>query len=356
MKIVKDYWVKPFGTAISCIDTVDGECPRGLSVDECIQKCEASPYCNAGYHVSFQDLPLQSYCVPLNTTFYQNANFLDNVISPNNKTRLSADNGVDVKVFYNPQRFPPDVHIVDTPYLFFSNTCFLVQDRGALGKFYLHSDFTFYPIQATAMTVVLGQEGTLLTEFDLRITTGSGVYFINNNEFSVLYYDRDARTFSWIPYSGSPYSYAFRDHPPGFVNEKEPFQLYNILHQKYMSVEEGTNKLVWSDEKPVYPLSFELDPTSRVNQFSRTNWKDVQRLFPRVWKFVNEERIPQFLCENFSNCTVRTAKNLPTTKTSWKTTLVMAVLTGLLWLTIVLWVVLRAGERRGTPGSKTPTP
>ena len=345
MKVVEDRWVKPFGTGISCIDTVDGECPRGLSLEECVQKCEASPYCNAGYHVSFRDIPLSSYCAPLNTIFYQNANFLDNVISPQNKTRLSADNGIDVRVFYNPQRFPDNVNLMDTPYLFFSNTCFLVQDRGALGKYYLHSDFVFYPLPATAMSVVLGQSGTLLTDFDLRITTASELYFIKNNEFSVLFFDRNLHTFSWTPYSGTPYSYAFRDHSPGFVNEKEGFQLFNAKHQEYLSVDPSTNKMVWSKEKPVYPLSFELDPTSRVNQLSRTRWNDVPRVFPDFWNFVNEKQVPQFLCDNFSNCTVRTASPL-VTKGAWTTTMAMVVLTAILLLTVLVIFVVAPGKAK----------
>jgi len=356
MKVVEDRWVKPFGTGISCIDTVDGECPRGLSLEECMKKCEASPYCNAGYLVSFRDIPLPSYCAPLNTIFYQNANFLDNVISPVNRTRLSADNGIDVRVFYNPERFPDNVNIMDTPYLFFSNTCFLVQDRGAQGKYYLHSDFVFYPLPATAMSVVLGQSGTLLADFDLRITTASELYFIKNNEFSVLFYDREAHLFSWMPYSGTPYSYAFRDHPSGFVNEKEGFQLYNVKHEQYLSVDPSTNKMVWSADKPAYPFSFELDTTSRVNQFSRTRWNDVPRVFPDFWNFVNEKQVPQFLCDNFSNCTVRTASSLET-KGVWVTTVVMGVLTTVVFLTVlVICVVVPGGATPERPRNKISMP
>lgn len=338
MKVLDGYWVKPFGTGMSCIDTVDAECPRGLSLEECMKRCEDSPYCNAGYHVSFDDLPLQSYCVPLNTIFYQNSNFLDNVIAPHNSTRLSADNGIHLRVFYNPERFPPDTNLLDTPYLFFSNTCFLVQDRGSLGRFYLHSDFTFYPFRETAMTVVLGQEGTLFFDFDQRITSRSSVYFIKNNEYSVLYYDRDTGVFSWRPYSASAYTYAFRDHPDGFVNEQEPFQLFNTRHDQFLSVDLTTNKLQWSDHKARYPLSFELDPTSVVNQFSRSNWKEMPRLFPQFWESLNEKQIPQFLCENFKNCLDRTAPPLPLPRAVWIVVLILGILTILVWLLIIVLV------------------
>jgi hypothetical protein len=343
MKLLDGHWVKPFGTGISCIDTIDAECPRGISLEECMKQCEESPYCNAGYHVSFDEIPLPSYCVPLNTIFYQNSNFLDNAIAPTNKTRLSADNGIHVHVFYNPDRFPADENLMNTPYLFFSNTVYLVQDRGAQGgKYYLHSDFAFYPIQETAMTVVLGQENTLMTDFDLRLTTSSRLYFIKNDEYSILYYDREAYEFSWRPYSAIAYTYAFRDHPQGFVNEREPFQLFNGNHQQYLTVDHHTNRLVWSKDKSPYPLSFELDPTSPVNQFSRTNWKEVPRTFPQIWDSLNQKRIPQFLCENFNNCTTRTAQPLSPPFWIYLTAMVGTLV---ILVSIVSLIALRAARK-----------
>jgi hypothetical protein len=344
MKRLEGHWVKPFGTGMSCIDTVDAECPRGLSVEECMKQCEDSPYCNAGYHVSFDNLPLETYCVPLNTVFYQNSNFLDNVIDPNNNTKLSEDHGVHVQVFYNPERFPPNVELTNTNYLFFSNTCFIVQDRGDKGKYYLHSDFAFYPIQETAMSVILGQSGTLLFDFDLRITTASSLFFINNDEFSVLSYDIAKQTFSWNPYSGvftpENHRYSFEDHPEGFVNEKEPFQLYNSIHAQYLSVDLDSQKLVWSKNKSLFPFSFELDPSNMVNEFSRTNWKDVPLLFPKVWKHQNEQ-FSDFLCSNFRNCKNRQASPTPHHGSSVIFFWVLVGLTLTVWVIIIVFTVIQ---------------
>ena len=87
MEKIPGYWVKPFGTGMSCIDTIGGECLRGLSVEECMRVCENSPLCSAGYHYSFPGSV--SYCVPLNTTFYWNSDFRRQLLDPSvQKPRL----------------------------------------------------------------------------------------------------------------------------------------------------------------------------------------------------------------------------------------------------------------------------
>lgn len=331
MKILTDYSVRVFGTGMNCIDTVDGECARGLTVDECIKKCEDSPYCNAGYHVGFDDLPLETFCVPLNTIFYQNTNFLDNVIDVNNTTRLSRDNGMNMTIFYNEKRFPDDVNLLDKPYLFYSNNCYLYQDRGPQGRFYLHSDFCLYPIRETATTVVLAQTGTLLIDFDLRLTRDSGVTFLKSTELSALIFDPKAQRFVWMPYTTFAGGFTFRDHPGGFINEKETFYLVRESDEKYLAVsDDGSNRLTVSKEKPEWPFALELNTANLNNAFARTNWKETPQKFPKEWKNLND---PVFLCENFKNCRVRTASPFPTKQRA-------ATVTVLLSLTAVVCVAI----------------
>lgn len=342
MKILDGYWVKPFGTGISCIDTIDAECPRGISLEECMKRCEDSPYCNAGYHVSFKDLPLDSYCVPLNTVFYQNSNFLNNIIAPNNSTRLSRDNGIDVRVFYNNKRFPDDVALTNTPYLFYTNSCFLVQDRGKNQKYYLHSDFAFYPLQETAMPVVLGEASSLLVDFRTRLNRDSRLLLFKNDEFSTLYFDPDEQKFLWRPYSSVNQTYEFiTDHD--FINTGEPFRLFHRRRGMYLSTDEK-NRLVWSAKKPEWPFVLEIDPGSTTNQISRALWKDVPRLFPDSWKKLNDVMVPSFLCRNFLRCQDKTAA-VPLFNHT-RTVVVLGTLTVLVWIAIVVFGVLAAVWKR----------
>lgn len=343
MKILDGYWVKPFGTGISCIDTVDAECPRGISLEECMTRCEDSPYCNAGYHVSFKDLPLESYCVPLNTVFYQNSNFLNNIIAPDNSTRLSRDNGVDVRVFYNDKRFPDDVSLASTPYLFYTNSCFLAQDRGKNQKYYLHSDFTFYPLQETAMPVVLGEASSLLVDFRTRLNRDSRLVLFKNDEFSTLYFDPDEQKFSWRPYSSLNQSYEFITDRE-FIDAGQPFYLFQQRRGIYLSTDEK-NRLVWSTKKPEWPFLFEINPQDKTNQVSRALWNDVPRLFPDSWKKLNDVMVPTFLCRNFLRCRDRTAAIPLSTHRTRTMMVVLGTLTVLVWIAIVVFGGLAAARK-----------
>lgn len=338
MRVADNSWVRPFGTGMSCIDTVDAECPRGVSLQECMDVCEKSPLCNAGYHVSFDHLPLESYCVPLNTTMYQNTNFLDSVIEPNNKTRLSADNGINVRVFYNENRFSDQTDLHKTSNLYFANTCYLIQNRGTEGQYFLQSDFSVNPIKETAMTVTLGQGYSPIIYFDTRISTESHILFFKNNEFSVLSPDPETNKITWLPFSTNGASFEFRDHPFGFVNENDPFQLFFPPFQRYLTTDDKNNRLTWSTEPSLYPFSLQLDPTNKLNQFTRANWNDVPRLFPKVWKNINDVVVPTYLCDNFADCTARRATALPQPRVA---VLVLLVLIGAVWILVAVVRIAR---------------
>jgi hypothetical protein len=351
MKFVDGFWLRPFATGMSCIDTIDAECPRGLSLEECVRVSEQSPLSNAGYYVSFDHLPMESYCVPLNTVFYQNSNLLDSLIAPNNKTRLSEDNGVHVTVFYNEHRFPENSQLDQTPFLYFSNTCYLCQDRGDNGTLYLHADFRFYPVRETAMTVTLGQVQSPVFSFDTRVNTESNIVLFKNIDFSLLFPSRKTETFSWVPFSSNDRHYEFVDHAYDFINEHDPFYLYYPPLEKYVTVNKDYEMTV-NSSKPLYPFFFELDPSSRDNQYSRANWKDVPRLFPEVWKNLNEEIVPGYLCENFADCTARTTQPLPSSTRDKKIMWVLVGVVASLWFIVLLVGIVVLSH---TPSPKTST-
>lgn len=75
--VLENTMLKPFATLISCRDTVSSECPRGLDLDGCIEKCRENPLCSAGYYLE-PSYEKQSYCVPLNSANHQNMNLMLN--------------------------------------------------------------------------------------------------------------------------------------------------------------------------------------------------------------------------------------------------------------------------------------
>ena len=96
-------WVKPFSSAMSCIDTVSTECERGKTVQECMDMCHNSKKCNYGYHVEMPN-EKQSYCLPLNgLPHWGNPKaFFNSTIQPESSPIVSESMGVKVSAFYNP--------------------------------------------------------------------------------------------------------------------------------------------------------------------------------------------------------------------------------------------------------------
>lgn len=71
-QIQENMMLKPFATLTSCRDTIDSECPRGLTLDKCVDRCRQSPFCSCGYYI--EPKYGSSYCVPMNSILIKNMN------------------------------------------------------------------------------------------------------------------------------------------------------------------------------------------------------------------------------------------------------------------------------------------
>jgi hypothetical protein len=96
----REQWVKPFSSQISCIDTVDAVCARGLSVDECKKKCNDSKYCLQGYHVKLPN-DKESYCLALNNTqtTINLKSFENSFFNPLESPFITPELGVKINTF-----------------------------------------------------------------------------------------------------------------------------------------------------------------------------------------------------------------------------------------------------------------
>lgn len=103
--IMEDTMVKPFGTLISCRDTIYGECERGLTLEQCVQECRNNPFCACGYYLESTDTKEKSYCAPLNSVLLKNMNLMWNIYDK--KTDPTADLWKRTVVFFNPNIYPP---------------------------------------------------------------------------------------------------------------------------------------------------------------------------------------------------------------------------------------------------------
>ena len=49
--IFKDVTLPPMKYPYTCLNTITSNCERDLSVDECVEKCNQSKLCDAGYYL-----------------------------------------------------------------------------------------------------------------------------------------------------------------------------------------------------------------------------------------------------------------------------------------------------------------
>jgi hypothetical protein len=113
ISVMEDTMIKPFATLISCRDTIDSECPRGLSLQDCVQRCQDDPLCACGYYLepAFNKEP--SYCAPLNASLLKNMNLMLNIYPHN--TDPTKELWQRTAVFYRPLVYPvknPDNYVL----------------------------------------------------------------------------------------------------------------------------------------------------------------------------------------------------------------------------------------------------
>jgi hypothetical protein len=102
--VLENTMVKPFATLISCRDTINGECSRGGTLEECIQECRENPYCACGYYLEPSDPKKKSYCAPLNSVLLKNMNLMWNIFDK--KTDPTKDLWNRTAVFFRPNIYP----------------------------------------------------------------------------------------------------------------------------------------------------------------------------------------------------------------------------------------------------------
>lgn len=137
MEVLPNTLLKPFGTLVSCRDTVDSECIRHLTRDECVRYCENNPFCSCGYFL--EPKKGESYCVPLNSALLKNMNLHLNTFplekEPTSQLWQSS------AVFFRPNIYPMKTDT--TTIIMQKDICNLhYHYKGSV--YYMQNDFTFY--------------------------------------------------------------------------------------------------------------------------------------------------------------------------------------------------------------------
>jgi len=272
-------WLKPFGTEITCIDSIDQVCPTDLSLDACQQSCEKDPFCQGGYYLTYPD-GKRSSCVRLNRTHtWANTHLLTNLIEGNNESPISISKGFQMSVFYNPHRFPlsKDLPSDFDSYLFSGAVVFIVWDQ----RFYMDTNLLFQPSLS------------LSNSFSLRLAFSVPMHFLTrlHVDHSLNIYQKDSivrlaeyqQSFLWQPLVGSHVSTIHTkmvDPDQQWINEKLPFYLVFTTVELpdqlfYMEVDESTMTLRLTKEKPKKTFSFLLDPDHSINQYRKQIFHNI---------------------------------------------------------------------------------
>lgn len=136
LQVLPNTLLKPFGTLISCRDTVESECPRSMTLSQCTEYCEKNPFCACGYFI--QPKGDKSYCVALNSALLKNMNLHLNTY-PLEKDP-TAHLWKESAVFFRPSIYPMQT---DTRTIIMQkDICHLIYVSKNT-NYYMQNDFSF---------------------------------------------------------------------------------------------------------------------------------------------------------------------------------------------------------------------
>lgn len=294
-------WIPPFASQINCINTIDGYCPRGLTLEDCVQRCQDNKMCAAGYFVEV-DRPGQnnppSYCVPLNTTSWENTNVWDLLIPSKNPTRLSSDKGVRSTMFYDETKFPKERPSNFEKWIEAGSGIFMCF-RGKDGTTrYITYDLGVTEEKKSANLMIIRKTGqSIYPYFENGITYLHSIQFsLNDPETSLLNYNKKTNKFHWIASVPNKTYFQFflpnrKDYNP-WINEGILFYLYEPDRNQYLTIQ--NNRLGYSSELPPFQFYFEkAEPNSiiknlfydRINQFLIDSYPDATKPLPTPFNF-----------------------------------------------------------------------
>lgn len=201
MIIDKEYSLKPFGSGTSCIDCINGECIRNISMEDCKEICEKSEWCGAGIHVDFKNKSIPNYCLPLNTIHYKNRPIATSLISTEkNGTYLSREEGVDITFFRDENIYPS----IDETFnqlksdLIFNYDIINFQMGDKILESFLPYTFNFSKEEDIVEDFYMVIKGYDFSTGEVtRIHNQDVVYFFYKETTLVLTYDHNSKIFLW---------------------------------------------------------------------------------------------------------------------------------------------------------------
>jgi len=375
-EIEPDFWWKPFGTLISCINGKDSQCQKNIEKEQCIDLCEQDPTCQLGYHITFTEpffsnkSQIKTIC-NLNTNSYQWANTrpTNSFIPSVNSTKLSSDKGIKVSCFYNEKKYIENNNLPHDffSYLFSGMNVFLgmitidddnknyqngtigfcvdnnVKKNGGHVK-YMDENFVFQENQQKAVVLKCINSGTVPFDFQKRILKGSVIQLLFGN--LLLTYNVQENRFQWnkssfLEKQGVKNQYEMlidtenEDERWTFLNSGDCFHfLFLSLHNTYFNIRPDTFELtVKKNEKPPHHIYFflEIVQNNAYNDYLYSFFLGSKPTIDPIFASM----LPKFLYKNYGEDSTYEnilSKSFPETKNS--------ILIGIVFLLLIIHIFL----------------
>lgn len=346
MEFLQQRWVKPFASGISCIDTVDGECIRGLSADECKKACEDSPRCNYGYHIELPNEP-QSYCLPLNGFAHWGNNniFNQSTIQPQSSPILSTNLGVKVNVFQDMSMLEKSEkdnrNIINQLGVYILR---YVGDSEGSPDMFMMPDFSFGLTRTNAMQLVVFRDIPIMSSIsttDERLRNGQTVFLKNHSNNNIFIYLKEDS------YGFYPYTIRY--------SASSTFDVASLFHLQIVKTYPFSTDFVRTDDKfairlatiPVDDHVLYWDVDTKTNQlvFKRVDRDDMADLSHldkfRKFQFIQENQVEIQNSQNFVSSQVEYLMGTFEHVFYKKGWTAISILFTLLVILIIVWLILQ---------------
>ena len=208
--LIKDASFKPFESPRSCANTIDSNCIRNLTPEQCVQKCKNSEYCDAGYWINIPKKTDKgsegSYCLPLSTFFLEGENPSYYVF---NKNDIPGAKNLNTYYFVNTNKYPfPDYRV---NYIF-ANDHVLLEN--------VEKNVIVSNMNSNAPAVKLSRNGNTKLELFLdKMQIGDAVVNIKRNNY--IFINAIGTSLIMQRLNLLPQSFSNQDSTKGFINRNE---------------------------------------------------------------------------------------------------------------------------------------
>lgn len=316
MEILPDRWVKPFSTGLSCINTIHGECIRGVSAKECAKICNDSKRCNFGYHIKVPNEE-SSYCLPLDGfPRWGDPKIFDKSTFPSQSSPIfHPELGVDITAFHNPESKELNEENIST---ITQLGIYLLRFRQDSSKpendLFLMKDLTFGKDPNNAIQIVIFRDLPVASSISTaggKIRNGELVFLKNSKNNNVFIFQNPEK-FGFFPYTvrwSSSILFNLEDLYHTQLITKYPFYHNPIMQQEmfaircarapvkdfvyYWDMDSQTKKLV-----PRKVSKEELSDYSHLDKFLNFTLETRDQIDPNDAQNFRNSQL-QYLLDNF---------------------------------------------------------